>query len=177
LQFESFPGGVAMTRQRAWILLMALFAASDVASQTASNPRRGATVSVRPGVLAAGIEELAGATVRVPYARVVGVFNPRVLVVDTATRVPPVLGHRGRVLVLIEERTLSVPPTLIVGSTVTVVGVARTLTGMQVTREVPWPSEVSPEVLKRLEIRAAVLAGSVQTAEGVELTSAVAAQP
>jgi hypothetical protein len=51
-----------------------------------------------------------------------------------------------------------------------VTGVARTLLGVQVTAEVPWPPELTPEVVKRLEIRAAILATSVQTAEGIELT-------
>jgi hypothetical protein len=127
-------------------------------------------------MLAAGIEELAGASVRVPQARVVGVFNPRVLVVDTATLLPAV-GDRGRLVVLVESRELKVPPTLVVGSTVTVVGVARTLLGVQVTREVPWPPEIDAELIKRLEIRAAVLASSVRSADGVELTSVVTAAP
>jgi hypothetical protein len=165
-----------MKRHRAWIALLAILATHDVAVPAQSDSRV-ATMTVRPGMLAAGIEELAGAAVRVPYARVVGVFNPRVLVVDTATRVPPVLGHRGRVLVLVDDGTLTVPATLIVGSTVTILGVARTLAGVQVTREVPWPSEIGPDLVKRLEIRAAVLARSVQTAEGVELTSAATDQP
>jgi hypothetical protein len=43
---------------------------------------------------------------------------------------------------------------------------------MQVSREVPWPKELSPEAVERLEIHAAVLASSVRTAEGVELTGA-----
>ena len=51
-----------------------------------------------------------------------------------------------------------------------VVGVARTLLGVQVSREVPWPPELTPQMVKRLEIRAAVLAASVHTADGVELT-------
>jgi hypothetical protein len=136
-------------------------------------PRRelpGFPILVRPSTLAAQIGELAGLAVRVPYSRVVGVFNPCALLIDTATRLPPVPGHRARVLVLIEPAGgLRVSADDVVASTVTVVGVARTLLGMRVSGEVAWPSELRPEVVERLEIRAAVLAQSVQTAEGVEL--------
>jgi hypothetical protein len=60
---------------------------------------------------------------------------------------------------------------LLVGSDVTVHGTARTLLGLQVTNEVPWPEILTRDVTKRFEIRAAVLATSVQTADGVELTN------
>jgi hypothetical protein len=162
-----------MKRHGAWIVLAAVLSVSVVAMRAQTDSRRAATVTIRPATLAEGIEELAGHTVRVPYARVVGVLNPRALVVDTATPLRPPLGNRDRLLVLVEARALNVPATLIVGSTVTLVGVARTLVGMQATREVPWPAELRPDVVQRLEIRAAVLARSVQTADGVELTSAL----
>jgi hypothetical protein len=129
-------------------------------------------ITVRPATLADAIEELAGYDVEVPYARVVGVLNPRVLVVDTATSLRPVRGNRDRVLVFVASGALKVPPTAIVGSTVRISGVARTLLGMQVTGEVPWPSELRPDVVERLEIRGAVQARSVRTSDGVELTSA-----
>jgi hypothetical protein len=127
-------------------------------------------ILVRPATLASQIGELAGQPVRVPYARVVGVFNPRVFLVDTATRLPPLPGNRARVLVLIEPGELRVSPEEVVASTVTVLGVARTLLGMRVAREVPWPTELRQEEVDRLEIRAAILARSVQTPEGIELT-------
>ena len=130
----------------------------------------GIPILVRPSALAAQISELAGQTVRVPYSRVVGVFNPRVFLIDTATRLPPLVGNRHRVVVLVAPGSLKVAPEAIVASTVTVLGVARTLLGMQVSREVPWPTELRPDVVQRLEIRAAVLANSVRTAEGIELT-------
>ena len=131
----------------------------------------GLPIRVRPGMLAAQIGELAGHAVTVPYARVVGVFNPRAFLIDTSTRLPPVTGNRARVLVLVERGGLTVPPATIVASTVTVAGVARTLLGAQVSREVEWPKELSPTAVERLEVRAAVLARSVQTADGVELTN------
>ena len=131
----------------------------------------GLPIRVRPGMLAAQIGELAGHEVTVPYGRVVGVFNPRAFLIDTSTRLPSIVGHRARVLVLVERGELTVAPATIVASTVTVGGIARTLLGMQVSREVPWPKELNPEAIERLEIYAAVLARSVRTAEGVELTS------
>ena len=157
---------------RALLALLALLGASDAATLAQSEGRRALNVTIRPSTLTDHIEELAGSSVRVPYARVVGVFNPQVLVVETASPLPPPMGHRDRLLVLVEARTLNVAPKLIVGETVIVVGVARTILGVQVTREVPWPEELRPELVKRLELRAAVLARSVQTAEGVELTVA-----
>jgi hypothetical protein len=134
------------------------------------NALPGLPILVRPSTLASQIEELAGHAVRVPYSRVVGVLNPRVLVIDTASRLPALPGNRGRVLVLIEPGPLRISANEVVSSTVTVLGVARTLLGMQVAREVPWPVELRPDQIERLEIRAAVLATSVQTPEGIELT-------
>jgi hypothetical protein len=131
---------------------------------------RGMPILVRPSTLASQIAELAGHTVRVPYSRVVGVLNPRAILIDTATRLPALPGHRARVLVLIEPGPLRVSPNMVVSSTVTVLGVARTLLGMQVAREVPWPPELEASSIDKLEIRAAVLATSVQTPEGIELT-------
>jgi hypothetical protein len=163
-----------MKRHRSLIALLAIISAVNVATGAQTEGRRAVSVTIRPATLAEQIDEFAGYNVKVPYARVVGVFNPQALVVDTATTLQPMLGNRDRLLVLVEARSLNVPATLIVGSTVTISGVARTLVGVQVTGEVPWPVELDPKLVKRLEIRAAVLARSVQTADGVELTSAAA---
>ena len=154
-------------------LAIALFAATSVAI-CADTPQ---PILVRPGMLAAQIGELAGHTVIVPYSRVVGVFTPRVFLIDTSTRLPPIVGHRARVLVMIERRTLNVPPASLVASTVTVSGIARTLLGAQVTREVPWPAELTPEAVEKLEIQAAIVATSVRTAEGIELTITEGSSP
>jgi hypothetical protein len=75
-----------------------------------------------------------------------------------------------RVLVLIGGAELRVDAAVLRGTDVHVAGTARTLLGAQVTAEVPWPRELTPDMVKRLEIRAAVLATSVRTADGVELT-------
>ena len=155
-------------------LLSAALLASTVIMLSSDSPaqqKTAAPITVRPGTLALAIDELAGFEVNVPHARVVGVFNPRVLVVDTASSIRPLLGHRDRVLVMIESRVLKVPSTAIVGATVRISGVARTLLGVQTTAEVPWPDILQRELIERLEIRAAVMASSVRTAEGVELTS------
>ena len=55
----------------------------------------------------------------------------------------------------------------------TIVGVARTLLGVQAAHDVPWPEPLTRHEIERLDIRAAILASSVQTADGVELTSLV----
>jgi hypothetical protein len=151
------------------IALGMLFLTATSVATRADTPQ---PILVRPGMLAAQIGELAGHTVTVPYSRVVGVFSPRAFLIDTSTRLPPMRGHRARVLVLVERGELTVPASSLVAATVTIGGVARTLLGMQVSREVPWPRELGAEAVERLEIRAAVLARSVRTAEGVELTGA-----
>jgi hypothetical protein len=103
---------------------------------------------------------------------VVGVFTPQAFLIESATSFPATLGTRDRILVLVrEEGALRVAPDVIVGSNVIVVGVARTLVGMQLTREAPWPQRLTRKEIGRLEVRAAVLATSVRTAEGVELTA------
>jgi hypothetical protein len=127
-------------------------------------------ITVRPGTLALLIDSLAGRSIRLASARVVGVFDPRVFLVDTRTLLPPVV-ERDRVLVFVETGTLRADPALLVASTVTLSGVARTLLGMQVSREVPWPTMLTPDAVKRLDIRAAILASSVRTLEGVDLVA------
>jgi len=126
-------------------------------------------IAVRPGTLGDQLNSFAGRLVRLPNARVVGVYDPRVFLVDTQTELPPLVA-RTRVLVFIEAGALGVDAATLVASTVTVSGVARTLLGMKVTREVPWPPALTPQLVEHLDIKAAVLARSVQTADGVDLT-------
>lgn len=134
-------------------------------------------LTVRATTLVAYIDGFAGQQVRIVSARVVGVLEPSAFLIEPATRYLELMGSRDRVLVLIHNGALRVPAELLVGSTVRVVGVARTLLGMRVTAEVPWPAQLSPDVVDRLEVRAGVLATSVQTAEGVELTDRDPAGP
>jgi hypothetical protein len=125
-------------------------------------------ITVRPGTLASLVDSLAGGSVRLPYARVVGVFDPRVFLIETQTPLLPII-DRNRVLVFIESGTLRVDPAVLVASTVTVSGVARTLLGMQANHDVPWPAVLTRDAVKRLEVKAAVLARSVRTPEGIDL--------
>lgn len=126
---------------------------------------------LHPAGLAELIEEVGGRSVMLPRAHVLAVINPRVLLIESASSLAPTIGNLDRVLVLIKDAALRVDATSLVGSNVRIVGIARTLLGIQVTREVAWPAELSPAMVKRLEIRAAVLAESVHTADGVELTA------
>jgi hypothetical protein len=98
------------------------------------------------------------------------VFEPRVFLIETQTALRPAIGNRDRVLVFVEHGALRVAAESLVASTVTVSGIARTLLGMQVTQEVPWPAVLTRKAVERLEIRVAVLADSVETSEGVDLT-------
>ena len=126
---------------------------------------------LRPAALVSLIGEVAGFNVRVPYARVVGLFDSQSFLIDTAAQIPESLfGFRDRVLVLLDGAKLRMPAEDLVASTVTVEGVARTLLGVQAAADVPWPSRLNSDAVKRLEVRAAVLATSVRTADGVELT-------
>jgi hypothetical protein len=124
-------------------------------------------ITLRPVMLAQNIEELAGQTVKLLNARVVQVFEPHALLIESVNQY---LGERNRILVLIDAAKLRAPDDAIVASTVQVFGVAHTLLGIQVSGEISWPAELDGNRLRRLEVRAAVVAASVRTAEGTELT-------
>ena len=153
-----------------WIpLLLTLAVAPTFATRVEPATDRLA-ISVQPSTLALMISASAGLRVRVPDARVVGVFEPRVFVIETASRLlalPRPARPRRRAH---PARRPQSGAQLIVASTVTVFGVARTVLGIQVTGEIPWPSKLDRQLIDHLEIGAALLATSVQTAEGVELT-------
>jgi hypothetical protein len=182
------PGAVedlAMERHRWWIAVLFVLcvapsflarAAQDAGAARQSNlslqPTEEIPLTMRPSMLADHIEEFAGRRVRIQTARVVGLFETNAFLIEPATPYLSPLGFRDRVLVLVDRGALRVPAETLVTSTVTIVGVARTPLGLQVSAEVPWPAELDRETMKRLEVRAAVLATSVQTAEGIELTAA-----
>lgn len=153
-----------------WIPLALGLIVAPLISTHADAGADGVVITVRPSTLASTVSELAGHSVRVPGARVVGVFEPRVFVIDSAAPFTALRGSRDRIVVLIHPGALRVSPEMIVGSTVTISGVARTLLGVRVTAEVAWPFALDRKLVDRLEIRAALLATSVQTADGVELT-------
>jgi hypothetical protein len=125
---------------------------------------------MRAGTLAAAVDELAGFELRLLDARVVGVLEPHAFLIEPATRYQKAMGNRDRLLVLIDGAALRVDADSLVGSTITIEGVARTLIGMRMTREAAWPAQLSDRNIERWEVRAVVLATSVQTADGVELT-------
>jgi hypothetical protein len=125
---------------------------------------------LRPPMLADQIDELAGHHIRVLDARVVGLLATNAFLIESADRLDSPVGLRDRLLVLIDGAALRVPAETIVESTVNVVGVARTLLGMKVSGEVTWPATLDNDSIKRLDVRAGVLATSVHTAEGTELT-------
>jgi hypothetical protein len=127
-------------------------------------------VTLRTAMLVANLDVFAGREVRLLQGHVVGVLEPGAFLIEPETSYWKPMGQRDRVLVLTSPAGLRVPEDLFVGTTVTVTGVARTLLGVQVTREVAWPAKLQPELAERLEVRAAVLARSVQMLDGTELT-------
>jgi hypothetical protein len=127
-------------------------------------------ITLRPTTLASAVDELAGQRVRILNARVVGMFEPRAFLIESATSYEATMGLRDRVLVLIDGTGLQAAPEHLVGSTVVILGVARTLLGLRLSPELPWPPKLDRDLIERLEVRAAVLATSVQTPEGTELT-------
>ena len=129
-------------------------------------------MALRPSMLVANLDVFAGQQVRVLNGRVVGVLEPTAFLIEPATPYLKAMGQRDRVLVLIGSSTLRAPADLIVGSMVNITGVPRTVVGMKMTREVGWPAWLEPERIERLEVQAVLLASSVQTSDGVELTTA-----
>jgi len=165
-------------RATALILLVSSFVSNPSAQRAGrASADRDLPISMRPATLGDQIDTLAGRSVRLPYSRVVGVLDPRVFVIDSQTKLPPVVGNRSRVLVFIDTGSLRVEPAVLVGSTITVSGIARTLLGMQMGREVSWPPALTREAVEHLEIRAAVLAKSVTTVEGIDLVQSLRQTP
>jgi hypothetical protein len=133
--------------------------------------RRDVPARVRPVVLGELIDDLGGQRVTLLQASVVSVINPSMFVVEPANPLRYWLTTRHRMLVAIDAGALRVDAAALVRVKVTVNGVARTPLGLQLTREVPWPPALTRDALERDDIRAVVLATSVQTADGVELTN------
>ena len=132
-----------------------------------------ATITIRAAALAQVVDKIAGYPVIVPESRIVWVIDSRALVVESDTSLESLPGRRHRVLVLVAgRRSLIVPRTPVTDVPVTINGVARTLVGVQVAHDVPWPAPLTANLIDRLEIRAAIVASSVRTPDGVELTSA-----
>lgn len=154
-------------------LLLATFAFTPLRAdddQRPAEPTDPADTIVHPSALARLIDDIGGRRVKVVKARVITVLNPRVFLVQSDAVLEPLTGSYDRVLVMIDEGALRVNSEELIDTSVRINGIARTLLGLQTSKEVPWPKELTKDALKRYEIRAAVLARSVQTADGVELT-------
>jgi hypothetical protein len=158
------------------VILIVLLAAAASSAQSRSRPIIGeaATITMRAAALAQMVDRIAGYPVIVPGSRLVWVIDSRAVVVESDPRgLEPLPGGRNRILVLVGgRRSLIVPRTPVMDAPVTIHGVARTLLGVQIAHEVPWPQALTSNLIDRLEIRAAIVASSVETADGVELTSA-----
>lgn len=155
------------------VMAAAALLASPLAAAGPQAPQRiPGEIRLHPAALAQLIDELGGRAIVLPKARVIALINPRAFLVESASALPAARGNLDRVLVLVERGEMRVDPAMVVGSTVTVAGVARTLLGMQVSREVAWPRELTREIVDRYEIRAVVLASSVQAPDGVDLVTA-----
>lgn len=148
-----------------------------IAARAQVSPRRLAPgtppVTMQASALARLVGEVAGYPVSVPHVRILWVVDAHALVVESDSLFDPTWRDRNRLLVLIRRgRSLTIPRPPVATAPVTVVGVARTLLGIQAGHDVPWPDSLTRRELGRLDVRAAILASSVQTADGVELTSA-----
>ena len=131
-------------------------------------------IGMHPFALAQAVGELAGYPVNVQRARILWVIDQHAVVIESDSSFGPTWRDRGRVLVLVgRDRSLAIPRPPVAIAPVTIVGVARTLLGVQAAHDVPWPEPLTRHEIERLDIRAAILASSVQTADGVELTSLV----
>ena len=155
--------------------LVLLFVFAIAPARAGQGPRPTETTDpidavLHPSALVKMIDDIGGRRVRMVKAKVIAVLNPRAFLVESAGLLEPIKSNLDRVLVLVDAGALRVETAAIVDTNVRVYGTARTLLGLQTTAEVPWPPELTRDVLKRYEIRAAVLAVSVQTADGVELT-------
>ena len=149
-------------------------AARQLAAQqpTARGPRE-PMHRLHAGAFAELIDEIGGRQVQLPRSKVLVVLNPQAFLIESSSLLSAMKGTYDRVLVLVDPAAgaLRVEPALLVGSNVIVGGTARTLLGMQTSGEVAWPPILTREVTDRFEIKAVVLASSVQTADGVELTT------
>jgi len=133
-------------------------------------------ISVRPSALAQIVSELAGSPVNVQRARILWVIDSHALVIESDSVFDPTWRDHGRVLVLLERnRSLSIPRPPVAIAPVNIIGIARTLLGIQAAQDVPWPPALTRREIERLRVRAAILASSIRTSDGVELSSSTPA--
>jgi hypothetical protein len=157
------------------LVSVALLIATPTLAGEPQAPRaaRAEAIDMHPSALAQLIDQLGGRQISLPRAKIVSVISPRAFLVESAGPLAPTPGKFNRVVVLVDGGTIRVDPLSLVGSTVRVTGTARSVLGMQVSREVAWPPELTRDIVRRYEIRAAMLSPSVQTPDGVELVTAL----
>jgi hypothetical protein len=126
-------------------------------------------VTVYPQTLGIAIDEFAGQRVRIPTARIAEMLDSHAFVIESPWRVDVGKGFRDRTLVLLDGGSLRVTQEQLAGSTVVVLGVAKTIAGSRVAPAPAWPAALDAVRMKELEVRAVVIATSVHTAEGTEL--------
>ena len=82
------------------------------------------------------------------------VVNPHAVIVEPDSSMDPRWRDRNRVLVLLQRgKSLAIKSPPIAIGPVTIVGVARTLLGVEAGHDVPWPEALTPRELDRLDIR------------------------
>ena len=165
--------------KRAMILLFAaLPAVSATAEGQGGGGRRDAVpILLHPGALTQMIDELGGHEITLLRAKVVSMPSPQALLIESGGPLEPAPGFLNRVIVLVQGGTIRLAPRALVGTMVRVTGVARTVQGMQVSREVAWPPALTSDVVRRYEIRAAVLTSAVHTTDGVGIVTPHGAAP
>jgi hypothetical protein len=140
-------------------------------AQTYALPVGQPRLRLMPNTLVDFINEFAGQHIAISNVRVVGVYQPTAFLIEPATRYQMTMDYRDRILVLVDAAQLTVTPDAIVSGIVSIEGIARTLTDLRLKAAGRWPAKLTPEMVDRLEVRGGILASSVRTPEGTELTS------
>ena len=151
------------------LLLFLAFPAVAGAEQRPRSDTESVPIRLHGSALAQLINELWGKEISFPEAKVISAINPGTFVVQSTAPLAPMPGKLGRAVVLVTGGTLLVDSAMLVGTTVLVTGIAQSVLATQATREVPWPAELTPDLVRRHGIRTVILASSVQTADGVHL--------
>jgi hypothetical protein len=128
-------------------------------------------IAVHPSTLNDFLEEFGRRPVRIPVSRVVDVVGTRALVVEPIGKWSDTVPWLDRVLVVVPHGTLKAAPDAIENTDVRVHGTVRTALGVQTSQDVAWPAELTRQRLDKLDVRAVILATSVETTDGVELTN------
>jgi len=141
---------------------------SGGSSQSTAAPDPLAFVVHAPALLDS-IDTIAGHRVQIQDARVLEVLDPRAIIVEANTHYRTIRGQRDRILVFVAEGRDRNLAQFAVGAPVVIEGIARTLLSLRATNEVPWPAGLEADDVKELEVRGAVVAAEISTAEGTTI--------